>query len=67
LSGGIIGIILGVAVSFIIKAASGLPVSINLLSVVAAIAMSTSVGLFFGIFPASQAAKLDAVEALHYE
>jgi len=67
LSGGIIGIILGVAVSFIIKAASGLPVSINILSVVAAIAMSTSVGLFFGIFPASQAAKLDAVEALHYE
>jgi len=67
LSGGIIGIICGILLSLLIRALSGLPVSINLPSVAAALAVSTSVGLFFGIYPASQAAKLNPVDALHYE
>jgi putative ABC transport system permease protein len=67
MTGGIVGVICGVLLSLLIKALSGLPVAINIGSVVAALAVSTSVGLFFGIYPASQAAKLDPVNALHYE
>jgi putative ABC transport system permease protein len=67
LSGGMIGIILGILVSLLIKSLSGLPISVNFFSILAALAVSTSVGLFFGIFPASQAAKLSPVDALHYE
>jgi putative ABC transport system permease protein len=67
MTGGIVGIICGVLLSLLIKALSGLPISINFGSIVAALAVSTSVGLFFGIYPASQAAKLNPVDALHYE
>jgi putative ABC transport system permease protein len=67
MSGGVIGVILGVLLSLLIKSLSGLPISVNIVSVAAALAVSTSVGLFFGIFPASQAAKLNPVDALHYE
>ena len=67
MTGGIAGVVCGVLLSLLIKALSGLPVAINIGSVIAALAVSTSVGLFFGIYPASQAAKLDPVNALHYE
>ena len=67
LSGGIVGIVCGILLSLLIKSLSGLPISVNALSIIAALAVSTSVGLFFGIYPASQAAKLDPVKALHYE
>ncbi len=67
MTGGIVGVVAGALLSLLIKAMSGLPVAINLGSVVAALAVSTSVGLFFGIYPASQAAKMNPVNALHYE
>ncbi len=67
MSGGIVGVICGVLLSLLIKAVSGLPVAINIGAIAAALAVSTSVGLFFGIYPASQAAKLNPVNALHYE
>jgi putative ABC transport system permease protein len=67
MTGGVIGIILGILLSLLIKSLSGLPISVNLFSIIAALAVSTSVGLFFGIYPASQAAKLNPVDALHYE
>ncbi|MCU0275589.1 MAG: ABC transporter permease [Acidobacteria bacterium] len=67
LSGGMVGVVCGILVSLLIKALSGLPVAVNPLSIMAALAVSTSVGLFFGIYPASQAAKLNPVDALHYE
>jgi putative ABC transport system permease protein len=67
LAGGMAGIVCGILLSFLIKALSGLPVAVNFVSVLAALAVSTAVGLFFGIYPASQAAKLNPVDALHYE
>jgi len=67
MTGGIIGIICGILLSLLIRALSGLPISVNIVSIVAALAVSTSVGLFFGIYPATQAAKLNPVDALHYE
>jgi len=66
-TGGVVGIICGILLSLLIRALSGLPISVNFGSIVAALAVSTSVGLFFGIYPATQAAKLNPVDALHYE
>ncbi len=67
MTGGVIGIVCGILLSLLIRALSGLPVSVNVVSIFAALAVSTSVGLFFGIYPATQASKLNPVDALHYE
>jgi putative ABC transport system permease protein len=65
--GGIIGIVLGFAVARIVSAATSMPSSVEPASIVLAIVMSWSIGLFFGIYPANRAAKLDPVEALRSE
>jgi putative ABC transport system permease protein len=65
--GGIIGIVLGFLVARIISAATSMPSSVEPVSIVLAIVMSWSIGLFFGIYPANRAAKLDPVEALRSE
>jgi putative ABC transport system permease protein len=65
--GGIIGIVLGIALAQGISAATSLPASVDPASVVLAVVMSSSLGLFFGIYPANRAAKLDPVEALRSE
>jgi putative ABC transport system permease protein len=72
LLGGLIGIGLGWLIGFIvgrIAASSGTPFSptINIQSILLATLFSTAVGLFFGIYPANRAAKLEPVEALRYE
>jgi len=66
-TGGLIGILLGLSLAKAISAATSLPSSVNLVSIVAAIAVSASVGLFFGIYPANKAAKLNPVDALRSE
>ena len=66
-TGGVIGILLGVALSKIVTAATSLPSRLEPVSVVLAILMSASIGLFFGIYPANRAAKLDPVDALRSE
>jgi putative ABC transport system permease protein len=65
--GGIVGILLGFTVAKIVSAATAMPSSVEPASIVVAIAMSWSLGLFFGIYPANRAAKLDPVEALRSE
>ncbi|HKD52479.1 MAG TPA: ABC transporter permease [Candidatus Acidoferrum sp.] len=67
-SGGVIGVLAGVGISLLINlAVPSLPSFIPLWAVVTAVAVSMSVGLFFGIYPAIKAARLDPVEALRYE
>jgi len=67
-SGGIIGVALGGGISFLInKLLPSLPSAVPLWSVIAAVMASMSVGLFFGIYPAMKASRLDPVEALRYE
>lgn len=67
-SGGIIGVLLGGGISLLINlTVPTLPSSIPLWSIILAVAVSMSVGLFFGMYPAIKAAKLDPVDALRYE
>jgi len=67
-SGGIIGVLLGAGISLLINlAVPSLPSSIPLWSIIIAVTVSMSVGLFFGMYPAIKAARLDPVEALRYE
>ena len=67
-AGGVIGVLLGGAISLIIHlAVPSLPSSIPLWAIMLAVGVSMSVGLFFGMYPAVKAARLDPVEALRYE
>lgn len=65
--GGTIGIVVGFTLARIVSAASNLPSAIPLWAVVLGFGFSTGVGIFFGIYPANKAARLDPVEALRYE
>jgi putative ABC transport system permease protein len=67
-SGGVIGVVLGLMISFLIRAfIPMLPSSVPLWSILVAVSVSMSVGLFFGMYPAIKASRLDPVEALRYE
>ena len=67
LVGGIVGIIFGVSVAKGITFAVGMPSQIKLWAVLAGLAVSASVGIFFGVYPANRAAKLDPIVALRSE
>ena len=67
LIGGIIGTILGIAFSFGIAWVIKIPPSTSLGTILIAWLFSAGVGVFFGIYPANKAAKLDPIEALRYE
>jgi putative ABC transport system permease protein len=67
LVGGACGMILGALIAWLIRAATPLPAAIPLWSVVLAVFASTVTGVFFGLYPASKASRLDPVEALRYE
>lgn len=66
-TGGIMGIIFGAALGIFVGAVTPLSATISLWSVIVGFSFSVSVGLFFGIYPATRAAKLDPIEALRYE
>jgi len=66
-TGGLVGILLGLSLAKIVSAATSLPSSVDPVSILVAIVTSTSIGLFFGIYPANKAAKLSPVEALRSE
>jgi len=66
-TGGIIGILIGFVIAKIVTAATSLPSTLDPVSVFVAILVSASVGIFFGIYPANKAAKLDPIEALRTE
>ena len=65
--GGVIGIVLGVSLSKAIGAFGGLTTTISILPVLASFSFAVGIGLFFGIYPARKAARLDPIDALRYE
>jgi len=65
--GGALGVILGVMAAKLVSLVSPLPSAVQLWSVAGGLAVALGVGLFFGTYPASKAAKLDPVEALRSE
>ena len=67
LVGGFIGILLGSIAAKVVAAFSPLPAAIEIWSVITGLVIATSVGLFFGIFPAMKAAKLDPIVCLRQE
>jgi putative ABC transport system permease protein len=64
LLGGVIGLLLAYGLVELAKALTPIPMTTPMSAVVIALVLSTSVGLFFGIYPATRAAKLDPIEAL---
>jgi len=64
LLGGVIGLSLAYGLVELAKALTPIPMTTPMSAVVIALVLSTSVGLFFGIYPATRAAKLDPIEAL---
>ena len=67
ITGGLIGVLLGCGLSFVVKAVAGWPVFIQPWSVLLSFAVCTFTGVFFGWYPAKKAAQLDPIEAIRYE
>jgi putative ABC transport system permease protein len=65
--GGMIGILLGFLIARIVTLTTSMPSSVDPISIIVAICVSTSVGIFFGLYPASKASKLDPIESLRSE
>jgi len=65
--GGVIGVLLGAAIAVVVKAVSPLPTFVSAWSVVVGLLFSATVGVFFGLYPALRASRLDPVDALRYE
>jgi putative ABC transport system permease protein len=65
--GGVIGIALGAGIGWAVHLASGFPISLPWWSFAIGLGFSASVGIFFGMYPAVKASRLDPIEALRYE
>jgi putative ABC transport system permease protein len=65
--GGVLGIVIGGLLALLINAFSPFPAVVQPTWVIVAFSVSVAVGLFFGLWPAAKAARLDPIEALRYE
>lgn len=65
--GGLLGVAAGIGLARLLTRLIGWPTIINVQAVVAAFVFSLIVGIFFGLYPANKASKLNPIEALHYE
>lgn len=67
ITGGIIGVLLGIGASYAVNFIAHWPISIQLWSIIMSFAVCTFTGVFFGWYPAKKAAQLDPIEAIRYE
>ena len=66
-TGGIIGVLLGIGAAYVVKIVLGWPVFVQVYSVVLSFVVCTVTGIFFGWYPAQKASDLDPIEAIRYE
>jgi putative ABC transport system permease protein len=66
-TGGAAGVAVAILIAQVVRAATPIPISTPVFAILIALGLSTAVGLFFGIYPAMRAAKLDPIEALRAE
>ncbi len=67
LIGGVLGVLSGIGVAESVSALIGMPAAIKLWAVMAGLLVAASVGVFFGVYPARKAARLDPIVALRFE
>jgi putative ABC transport system permease protein len=65
--GGVVGVMVGFGISLLVRAATPLPASVSLWTVGVGLSVSIGIGLFFGVFPAQKAARMDPIVSLRYE
>lgn len=65
--GGVLGVVLGISIAKTVTILVGMPSAIKLWAVAAGMGVAATVGIFFGVYPASRAAKLDPIAALRFE
>lgn len=65
--GGVIGILIGLGIGKLVEAATPVPADVPTWTVVLGLVFCSAVGLMFGVYPATKAARLDPIEALRYE
>ena len=65
--GGVVGVALGLLTALVVRLVSSLRTETPLWSILLGLGVSVSIGLFFGIYPAMKAARLDPIDALRYE
>lgn len=66
-TGGLLGVAFALLIAQLVRLASPIPIATPVFAILVALLLSTVVGLFFGIYPAMRAAKLDPIEALRAE
>ena len=62
-----IGVLIAWTLGMLVRNLTGIPMSMPVSAVVIGVGLSTAVGIFFGVYPARQASKLDPIEALRAE
>lgn len=67
ITGGLIGVVFGIAASYIVKVVFAWPIYIQIYSVILSFAVCTVTGIFFGWYPAQKASNLDPIDAIRYE
>jgi putative ABC transport system permease protein len=65
--GGLLGVLIAVGISILVRSVTPLPTAIPVYAILIALGVSTLIGVFFGVYPAYKASKLDPIEALRQE
>ena len=66
-AGGLVGVVAGVLLSWIIGRLAGWTTIVSVTSILLALSVSIAIGLVFGVYPARKASSLDPIDALRYE